>query len=147
MARQRVRVILRSECLQIFDQRPLIRVAQSGFTVLDIAGAEVMTPTDDEIGTFAELEQRLDQVGERLFRLIVACGARKHLKVAPGLDDKLQHLLVMREPLCRIRAFRQRIQVGEQVHRYSGGYWTDLDAAFAEQPSQVTLGKSAAALL
>src|SRR6266480_4860308 len=126
--------ILRSECLHIFDQRPLIRVAQSGVTILDVAGAEVMTPADDEVGTFAELEQRLDQVGEHLFRLIVTCPSRKRLKVAPGLDHKLQHLLAMREPRCRIRAFRQRIQVGEQVHRYSGGYRTDLDAAVAEQP-------------
>ena len=100
--------ILRSECLQIFDQRPLIRVAQSGVAILDIAGAEVMTPADDEVGTFAELEQRLDQVGEDLFRLVVTCPSRKRLKVAPGLDHKLQHLLAMREPRCRIRAFRQR---------------------------------------
>ena len=57
-----------SERLQKLDQRALVVVAQRRL-LLEVAGAEVVAAIDDEVRTLAQLEQRLDQVGEDLARL------------------------------------------------------------------------------
>ena len=58
-------------------------------------GAEVMAAIDHEVGAFAQLQKRLDQVGKDCAGLFVAGIIGQLLQVALDLDDQLGQLEIM----------------------------------------------------
>src|SRR3954466_4830287 len=80
--------------LQELDQVELLRVGQAGL-LGEPVGSEVMAAIDHQVLAFAELEQRLDQVCERLARVLVAGVLRDRAQIADRLDQETQQLAVV----------------------------------------------------
>ena len=62
-----------------------------------------MAAIDDEVRTFVELQQRIDEIRENLARLVVGRVHRQRLEVVLGLEQEIEDFFVVPEPLRRVR--------------------------------------------
>src|SRR5215510_12788903 len=96
------------ERLQKLDQSPLVVVAEPGL-FLEPVGAEVVATVHLEVGALGELQERVDEVRERLARLLVAGALGQRLEVALHLDQEVDELLLVAELLDRVAALGLQI--------------------------------------
>src|SRR5262249_11454052 len=97
-----------------------------------------MAAIDDEIGTLAEFEQRLDDIGKDFPCIIISGAGRQLFQIAVYLDHHIEELLVVLQARGGIIAFRERVDIGQKSYRSSFGDWPELNDAIAvvNQPGE-----------
>src|SRR4051794_4005504 len=114
-----------AECLEELDQRRLVVVGQ--------IGPEQMAAVHHQVGTLAQLEHRLHQVGERCPGLVAGRVSAEAVQPFEDLDDQSADLRGVPRLLQRIGILGQQLQVREQTDRRPRRNRTETDAVLREQ--------------
>src|SRR5260370_2556759 len=129
------------ECLENLDKRSFVVVAQAGL-LLEVICAEIVAAVDDIVRAFAEFEQRVGQVRENPACVLVSRPLRQMCQVMLCLEKKVEDLTVVLQPLRRVVAIRQQVEITEQIYRRARGYRSNLDAVIPEARRQAAAAGS-----
>src|SRR5260370_15238048 len=120
------------ECLENLDKRSFVVVAQAGL-LLEVICAEIVAAVDDIVRAFAEFEQRVGQVRENPACVLVSRPLRQMCQVMLCLEKKVEDLTVVLQPLRRVVAIRQQVEITKQIYLRARGCRANPDSAIAEE--------------
>src|SRR5689334_13656665 len=110
--RIRIQILTTLKCLEKFDKRSFVVVAQTRL-LLEVICTEIVAAVYDIVRAFAEFEQRVGQIRENSACILIARPLRQMCQVMLCLDKEVENLAIMLQPLSRIVAVRQQVEITE----------------------------------